>query len=459
MIFTEARFFAFLALVLVFHWGLRGHRSRKALLLFSSQLFYAAWDPRFLTLIWISVLTDYGVGLWMERLPVGQRRAPLIVSLSVNLGLLGAFKYWNFFVGSAVELTAWLGLPLDAPLLQVVLPLGISFYTFQTLSYSIDVGRGRLRATHSLLDFALFVSFFPQLVAGPIVRAAHFLPQLAEPKRFTDVAWRSQLLLFLSGFVKKACVADQAARAVDAVFAAPEAYGNASKWLASLLYSLQIYGDFSGYSDMAIATAGMLGYRLARNFDAPYLASSMRDFWRRWHISLSTWFRDYLYLPLGGNRGSSAATARNLWVVFLISGLWHGAAWTFVVWGLWHGLFLSLERLADPGRLGRAFGHAYTLLIVNLGFVIFRSPDLEAALRFIAGLFSPGPSGARSLSPWWWALLAVFALAQIAVAGRLFETRLRSMPDPAFALAYGAAVALALPFVATGYKPFIYFQF
>jgi alginate O-acetyltransferase complex protein AlgI len=462
MIFTELRFMLFFTVVFAVHWLLRG-RARKVWLLLASQAFYAAWDWRFLSLIWLSIAVDYAIARSMEGRDLAARRPLMALSLVVNLGILGFFKYWDFFADSAVAFTAWIGLPLSLPVLQLILPLGISFYTFQTLSYSIDVGRGRLEASRSLLDVALFVSFFPQLVAGPIVRARQFLPQLARERRLREVQFRSSLGLFLVGFVKKACVADQAAKVVDAVFAAPEAYGVLAKWLASLLYSLQIYCDFSGYSDMAIATAGLLGYRLALNFDAPYLATSMRDFWRRWHISLSSWFRDYLYVPLGGNRLGSGRTAVNLWIVFLLCGLWHGANWTFVVWGLWHGLFLSLERQVPVHHLPVWLRRLYVLLAVNLGFVIFRAPDLAGGLRFVRGMFWPlggaGPVPALPPSPLWWGLLGAFALMHVLVYRRVFRRGLDELPDWAFAAGYGAALALVLPWVVMGYRPFIYFQF
>jgi alginate O-acetyltransferase complex protein AlgI len=464
LLFTELRFLVFFALVFCVHWALRSNRTRKLWLLGASYVFYAGWDWRFLSLIWLSTCIDYLVGHFMPGRSPRVRRTLLITSLAANLGILGTFKYYDFFVGSAARFSEWLGLPLPVHALELVLPLGISFYTFQTLSYSIDVYRGRLQPTRSAIDFALFVAFFPQLVAGPIVRASELLPQLLERRRFTQIDWRAYLLLFLSGFIKKACVADNAARVVDLVFADPAAYGVASKWLASGLYSLQIYCDFSGYSDMAIASAGMLGYRLADNFAAPYLATSMRDFWRRWHISLSTWFRDYLYIPLGGNRATPGRVAFNLFCVFLLCGLWHGAAWTFVVWGAVHGVFLALERRVPVESAPRWLGRIYALGIVNLAFVIFRSPDFSIATEMITGLFAAGAPDPSALAaspphPAWWGLLALFALLHTLLARRPLEQRLSWAPDWLFALGYGAAIALALPWMSAGYRPFIYFQF
>jgi alginate O-acetyltransferase complex protein AlgI len=353
-----------------------------------------------------------------------------------------------------------LGLPISLAHLELVLPVGISFYTFQSLSYTIDVYRRRMERTRSPLDFALFVAFFPQLVAGPIVRAASFLPQLGNARRFAEVNLRFHLTLFLVGYVKKACVADQLARAIDPVFAAPELYGAASQWLASCLYTLQIYCDFSGYTDMAVACAGLLGYRLAENFNFPYLARSFREYWRRWHISLSSWFRDYLYIPLGGSRRSPARVGLNLLLVFFLCGLWHGAAWTFVLWGLYHGAFIGAERWIPVSRMPRWLGHVYLLLFTNLGFVIFRAADLPTAIAYLRGLFSPDlVAVSAGIDPWWWLLLVGFALVHCWGYRKPVEQRVAGLPAPVFALGYGAAVALTLPWAASGYQPFIYFQF
>jgi D-alanyl-lipoteichoic acid acyltransferase DltB (MBOAT superfamily) len=348
-----------------------------------------------------------------------------------------------------------------------VLPVGISFYTFQSLSYTVDVYRRYLAPTRSLTDFALFVTFFPQLVAGPIVRAVDFLPQLASPRRLADVALRPALLIFLAGFLKKACIADQVAPTVDALFAHPDQHGLYASWIGVLLYAVQIYCDFSGYSDMAIGCAALLGYRLTLNFDFPYLATSIADFWRRWHVSLSSWFRDYLYIPLGGNRRAPARTYLNLALVFFLCGLWHGASWTFVVWGLLHGTYLVAQRLwsaavpgrSAKGRIAAAGGWLLTMLAVLFAWVVFRAPTFPTAARVWRNLLGAGPSGEVTLSlrwvPFLLVLLALHGLTRRKSLGPLE----RATPPWAFALAYGAAWALVLPWVATGSKPFIYFQF
>ena len=462
MLFSELRFVAFFAVVFAVHWGLRRHSLRKLWLLGASYAFYAGWDWRFLGLIVFSTLVDFVAG---KRIEAGGsprvRRSWLIASLTANLGVLGLFKYWDFFVESGAVFLESLGLQVSVPTLSLILPVGISFYTFQTLSYTIDVYRGRLEATHNPADFALFVAFFPQLVAGPIVRATEFLPQLAARTEFARVPVRACATLFLIGFVKKACVADNIAALVDPVFASPEAAATATLWLAMCLYGVQIYCDFSGYSDMAIAIAGLLGYRLPLNFDSPYTAASVTDFWRRWHISLSTWFRDYLYVPLGGNRGSAARTWLNLGLVFLLCGLWHGASWNFIVWGLVHGVLLAVERIVPVARrpvlsLAR---WGLTVLLVMLAWVPFRSGTLGDAWTFLCGLWSSPGTGLPALAPGWWVLVLGVGLMHFVMARRDVLTGAERVPAAVFAPAYGAAVALTLPWAAVDYQPFIYFQF
>lgn len=351
MIFTEFRFFVFAAIVLAIYWAIPTDKYRKGWLLLVSYFFYGMWDWRFLSLIFLSTGVDYAVGLAMEaQSDEKKKRWLLILSLAVNLGVLGYFKYWNFFVDSFADAAGSMGLTVDPILLDIILPVGISFYTFQTLSYTLDIYRGSLRATRSLLDFSLFVAFFPQLVAGPIVRARDFLHQLDRKRAWAEVDLRWALTLFLLGFFKKACVADNLAPYVDGFFENPALYGTIDSWLATLMYSAQIYCDFSGYSDMAIAMAGLMGYRLTENFNAPYFASDIADFWRRWHISLSSWLRDYLYISLGGNRGGQLRTYRNLILTMLLGGLWHGASWNFVLWGAIHGVSLALDGITVRHR-------------------------------------------------------------------------------------------------------------
>jgi alginate O-acetyltransferase complex protein AlgI len=466
LIFTELRFFALFALVFLITWGLESSRARKLWLLSASYAFYAAWDWRFLSLILVSTLVDYCVGLALgrEKRP-GYRRSLLGLSLVVNLSLLGYFKYASFFVDSAQELLAFLGFEASRSSLEIVLPVGISFYTFQTLSYTIDVYRRQLEPTRSLLDLALFVAFFPQLVAGPIVRAAHFLPQLESRATWGSVRVRPHLVLFLTGFIKKACIADNVAPTVDAYFTAPESYGTAAAWIAVLLFAIQIYCDFSGYSDMAIASAGLLGFDLGANFRHPYVAASPREFWQRWHISLSTWLRDYLYIPLGGNRGGAASTYRNLMLTMVLGGLWHGASWRFLFWGFLHGLALCVHRAwwQSYGERGqpavpRWLGIVLTQGVVAFGWIFFRAPDWATAwtsVRAIAG--QAAESG--GFDPRWWLLITAFAAAHALASRFEDQTFWARLPQPAFAAAYGAAVGLAILFVQVEIQPFLYFQF
>ncbi len=466
MIFTEWRFFPFFLLVFAVHWALRREGARRLWLLGTSYVFYGAWDWRFLGLIWLTTVMDYLFGAQLAR--VERRRvAWMWASVVMNLGILGAFKYFDFFVGSGTQVLHWLGLDVRATALEIVLPAGISFYTFQSMSYTLDVYRRELLPAKSLLDFAFFVAFFPQLVAGPIVRAADFLPQLAEPRSLARIDFRACLVLFLSGFVKKACVSDNLAPLVERYFEAPALYGSASAWLATLSYATQIYCDFSGYSDMAIACAALLGYRLRLNFDFPYLARSITEFWRRWHMSLSTWLRDYLYIPLGGSRGSRLFVFRNLMLTMLLGGLWHGAAWHFVVWGGLHGLALAWHRawrgwFSEASRVRRLLaplGLPLTLSFVCLGWIFFRARTLPDAWTATRAFLFLGTPGTQELDPLVFAPLFLLALAHVVTRRRWLAGWWEKLPAWGFAVAYGSLVGLVLPFVSVDFTPFIYFQF
>jgi alginate O-acetyltransferase complex protein AlgI len=468
LIFTEPRFVFFFAVVFAVHWALRNNRARKVWLLCCSYLFYAAWDWRFLSLIFISTIVDYIVGLRLAAVSDEVRRRYWVtLSVVTNLGLLGIFKYFNFFVDSLADLLAFIGLPAPMSTLSIVLPVGISFYTFQTMSYSIDIYRNRLSPTRDLLDLALFVGFFPQLVAGPIIRARVFLPQLEGLKSLANVNIRSALVLFLVGFFKKACVSDNIAPFVDSFFASPESFTAASAWIATLLYAAQIYCDFSGYSDMAIACARLLGFEFGVNFNFPYLATSIREFWRRWHISLSTWLRDYLYISLGGNRGPAWFVYRNLMLTMLLGGLWHGAAWNFVIWGGLHGLALSVHRLwvdlpirdRIPVAVRSTLGWALTFYWANLTWIFFRAPDLSSAIDVTRSFVLLQDLGPDSLDPRLWILLAGLAMLHVAGFLSLRSSWWQRLPSWAFATGYGVLAAIALGLVQTETQPFIYFQF
>ncbi len=472
MIFTEFRFFLFFAIVFGLYWALRRNSWRKVWILLCSYAFYGAWDWRFLTLIVGSTLVDYAVGLNLGKADATPkvRRAWLFVSLCANLGALAFFKYANFFADSAVGFFGQLGLPVNSVTLNIVLPVGISFYTFQTLSYSIDIYKGRLQPRESLLDLAAFVAFFPQLVAGPIVRASDFLPQLESSRQFAQVNARACLTLFMVGFFKKACVSNNLAPIVDRYFSDPSAFDALSGWIAVLGYTTQIYCDFSGYSDMAIACAGLLGYELCENFNYPYFASSITDFWRRWHISLSTWLKDYLYIPLGGNRGGQWFTYRNLMLTMVLGGLWHGAAWTFVVWGALHGgalivhkewskLTRSMPSLSQPSEWMAIANTVLTFYWVCITWVFFRANSFGEAmvvLKSFVGLRSPGT---EQLSLSLLGIIFVLACIHWLTAKQVWTQAVDRLPGQLYAVAYGFLAALILTLVPVGYTPFIYFQF
>lgn len=477
MIFTEFRFFIFFAVVFAVYWALRSNGWRKAWILACSYAFYGAWDWRFLSLIIGSTLVDYIVGLNLVKTENPKvKRSWLMVSLAANLGALGFFKYANFFADSAVGFFGWANLPVNSVTLNIVLPVGISFYTFQTLSYSLDIYAGRLQPKKSLLDFATYVAFFPQLVAGPIVRAVDFLPQLEAARSFSQVNVRACLTLFMVGFFKKACVSDNLAPIVDRYFSAPDAYSALSSWIGVLSYTTQIYCDFSGYSDMAIACAGLLGYELCLNFDFPYFASSITDFWRRWHISLSTWLKDYLYIPLGGNRGSTLFTYRNLFITMVLGGLWHGAAWTFVAWGALHGGALiahkewskfSRSRMASAQAAGKKGGGRSvspwaaiaTFYWVCITWIFFRADSFATAMTVMRSFVTLRSPSTQQLSIGILGCLAVLALLHWLTARQVWTGAIAKLPNQLFAVGYGFAAALMLTLVPVGYTAFIYFQF
>jgi len=466
MLFSEFRFLPFFLVVFAVHWALRANVARKSWLLVASYVFYAAWDWRFLGLIVASTLVDYAVGLALGR---AERHRGLLLSASLvaNLGMLGFFKYWGFFVDSTADLLRLFGFQPHLPTLQIVLPVGISFYTFQTLSYSFDVWARRLRPTANLLDLSLFVAFFPQLVAGPIVRASDFLPQLTGPRVFARVDVRSALVLILVGFVKKACVSDNLAPVIDPVFAKPWDYDAASVWGATLYYAVQIYCDFSGYSDMAIGLAALLGYRLCLNFHFPYFAANVTEFWRRWHISLSTWLRDYLYVPLGGGRGSRWFVHRNLLLTMLLGGLWHGAAWNFVLWGGLHGAALVVHRewrrLVPPasavGTVFRRIGPVLTFSFVCICWILFRAVGTDRSTSLLASFLSFSSEGKGTIGRSFLWIFPAFVVAHALAFQGARRRPWQRLPAWVFAALLAVATAVALSFVATESKPFIYFQF
>lgn len=403
MLFNSIDFALFLPLVFLLYWAVfnRTLRGRNFFLLGTSYFFYGWWDWRFLFLIVISSLVDFSVGLALgKEESKSTRKRWLGLSLLVNLGLLGFFKYANFFIDSFVEAFSLLGVGVSPWSLQLILPVGISFYTFQTLSYTIDVYRRKIEPNRDLLAFMAYVSFFPQLVAGPIERAASLLPQFKGIKSFDYEKARSGLQLILWGLFKKLVIADNCAYWGDLIFGEVEGQSSSVLILGMLVFAFQIYGDFSGYSDIAIGTGRLFGFDLRRNFAYPYFSRDVAEFWRRWHISLSSWFRDYLYIPLGGSRGNKGQQVRNVLIVFGVSGFWHGANWTFVIWGLLHGLlFLPLILLGRNRRnldsvakgkgvpgLKESLNMLMTFLLICLAWVFFRSASLADALLYFEGL-------------------------------------------------------------------------
>jgi len=480
MLFNSWVFVGFLAIVLPLYY-LLPLRGQNILLLGASYVFYGAWDWRFLGLLALSTLMDFSIGIAIDRSPTPRRRrALLVMSVIVNLSILGFFKYWNFFVESAAALLSSAGLEPNIPMLRIVLPVGISFYTFQTLGYTIDVYRRDTPASRNLLSYALYVSYFPQLVAGPIERITRLLPQLERARTVTPQMIHSGAQLILWGFVKKVAIADSLGVHANRIFDQPEGAHGVELWLGLYCFALQIYADFSGYTDIARGVSRLFGVELMLNFRQPYLSRNITEFWRRWHISLSTWLRDYLYVPLGGNRRGPARQYLNLILTMLIGGLWHGAAWTFVVWGGLHGLYLAVHRFATGGgRIGDAAAPRTTLgwlsytvsvivtfHLVCLAWVWFRAADAAAAVTYTRGLFHLSASlDGKSLFD----SGIVQALAFYGVLSLLIDLpcRLRDRETPFIEThpwilrSVGYATALfILAFVREGESDaFIYFQF
>lgn len=396
MLFNSAAFLAFFGLVLIVQGSRLPWSYRKFFLLLSSYFFYAAWNPPFVFLLWFSTLVDYFVGLAIFRTPENQRRrrkALLVLSLIANLGLLGYFKYGLFAIENGKALASLLGWNFEPTLVSIVLPVGISFYTFQTISYTLDIYNGRIQKARSFLDYALYVTFFPQLVAGPIVRSEEFLPQCREESRVSGETMGLGLFVLTLGLFQKVVLADLFLAPVsDAVFGGRYSANVLNHTTGMLAFAGQILFDFSGYTNCAIGAALCLGFRLPVNFNSPYAAVGLRDFWRRWHITLSSWLRDYLYIPLGGSRQGAIRMVAALFITMLLGGLWHGASWNFVIWGALHGFFLIAERWLrqnkEPVQSVRAkkWTAFFTFLIVSFAWIFFRSSDLPAAMRFLGGL-------------------------------------------------------------------------
>ncbi len=485
MLFNSLVFFQFFAVFYAVYWLTnRRLRLRNAFLLLASYFFYGCWDWRFLSLIVFSTIVDFVCGAQIHASD-DQRRRRLFMTVSVvtNLGLLGTFKYFDFFVSSFADLFGIFGIQWDHPTLHIILPVGISFYTFQTLTYTIDIYRRELEPSRSFLNFAAFVAFFPQLVAGPIERASALLPQIARRASFSYLQSRDGLFLLLWGLFKKVMIADRLSTYVDIVYANPDTFGSMQAALATLFFAIQIYCDFSGYSDMARGLAKLLGIDLMINFSTPYLAVSLKDFWRRWHISLSTWFRDYLYIPLGGSRSGLQRHRINLLATFVVSGFWHGAAYNFIVWGFLHGAMQMVDPFSRARTAGRPFaralqnaiGWATIFLFVNLTWVFFRASSFGDAVTVlrklgqlphaVAGLGASGPgrdiivgmSGTDFFVSLY--LVGLLAAVDIAIKDKQIDRFAAALPTPArWVLAWFIGAQFLL-FGTSNAGPFIYFQF
>ncbi len=486
MLFNSFEFLLFLPVVIMLYFSLP-FRYRWILLLVASYYFYMSWKLEYIILIVISTLIDYFAAGRMAGIEDKKKRRPyLYLSMLTNLGILFGFKYFNFFQENWNPIMDKIGLFAHLPELQVLLPVGISFYTFQTMSYTIDVYQGKMKPERHLGIFAVYVSFFPQLVAGPIERAPHLLPQFRQAFSFDYARVREGMMLMLWGFFKKLIIADRVAEYVNGIYEAPQLSEGLTNLVATYLFAFQIYCDFSGYSDIAIGTSLIMGYRLMKNFNRPYFADSIQAFWKRWHISLSTWFRDYLYIPLGGNRTVKWRWWYNLFITFLISGLWHGAAWTFVIWGAIHGGllvigvwtnswregFMRMIGLARAPALRRVVEVFIVFHLVIVAWVFFRAESLADALTVCKSFAHIRPANIgpllESLQKFGWMEVAI-AFAAIGVMefihllqerGWVIHQRLGALSSPArWSLYLVATMAIVLFGKFSSQTEFIYFQF
>lgn len=464
MLFNSGAYLLFfLAFLLLYYLARRQLALRNGLIVAGSYFFYGWWDWRLLGLLFFSSVVDYAVGLGLEHArSIRGRRWLLVLSVVVNLGILGFFKYFNFFVESMDQLLAGLGVGWETTTLQIILPVGISFYTFQSMSYTIDVYRGVMKPTRKLINFLAYVSFFPQLVAGPIERAHHLLPQFEKTRVITLEQIREGGWLFIWGMFKKVVIADNLAPLVELAYNHP-APGAALVTGGIVAFGFQILCDFSGYSDIARGTAKFLGFDIMWNFRLPYLAGSVREFWHRWHISLATWLRDYLYIPLGGNRKGRLRTCMNLLTTMLLGGLWHGAAWTFVLWGLWHGLGLVIHRgwrwLMPEKKCPWVLGWITTMLFVFAGWLWFRAESLEQALGLAAQL---GNWTSPDYAVQFWIQLVLYAFPLIAIQAWQHRTSnlLAPLNHPVLLpVLEGFMIFAIFAWWEKERIPFIYFQF
>ncbi len=475
MLYNSLPFAIFFPVVFLLYWFAcnRNLKIQNALILVASYVFYGWWDWRFLFLVIFSSAVDFMVAQALHKTTANkQRKWLLIISLLVNLGLLGFFKYYNFFVASFVDGFSAMGIELHSRTLSIILPVGISFYTFQTLSYTIDVYRRKLEPTKDILAFFAYVSFFPQLVAGPIERAANLIPQFKQKRTFDYHQGVDGMRQILLGFVKKIVVADNCAVYVDQIFGNYQNLPASALFMGAIFFAFQIYGDFSGYSDIAIGTARLLGFNLMTNFRVPYFSRDIAEFWRRWHISLSTWFRDYVYIPLGGSKGGKWKSLRNVFVIFIVSGFWHGANWTFIVWGALNALyfipllFLNKNRqhldVVAKGRFWPGPGDALkiisTFLLTCFAWIFFRADNLTMAFDYIGHLFDTSFFTYTHYVKYLF-YIAPLVLLEWVNRGKEHALQIHGFHKMTRQVIYYTILLTILFFGYTGEKSFIYFQF
>ena len=477
MLFNSIEFMFFLPIVYILYWFVTNKKLsfQNGLLLISSYIFYACWDWRFLFLLMFSTFLDYFCGIQIDKeVNETKRKIWLALCVGINLGFLGFFKYYNFFIDNFVVLLSKFGFQANISSLQIILPVGISFYTFHGLSYVIDIYKRRISSERNFIEYGLFVSYFPLLVAGPIERATHLLPQIKKVRIFNRAQSVSGLKQILWGFFKKVVIADNCAVFVNQIFDSSSEQSGSTLFLGAVLFAFQIYGDFSGYSDIAIGTSKLFGMDLLKNFNYPYFSRDISEFWRRWHISLSTWFRDYLYIPLGGSRGGTWMKIRNTFIIFIVSGFWHGANWTFIVWGALNALFMMPAMISGTNRhyldvvaqgknfptLKETFQILITFLLTVFAWIFFRSENLSHAINYIKGifnksLFSLPTFDVKTLS----VLIVFFMIVEWFGRNEDFAIDRFFMNSKWLRYAFFYAVIIMIFWFGTDKQQFIYFQF
>ena len=478
MLFNSIDFAIFLPIVFILYWFVtqKNLRYQNALLVLASYVFYGWWDWRFLALILFSTLVDYSIGIQLEKTsqPVFRKRL-LWASICVNIGLLGFFKYYNFFVDNFTTAFTFFGADIQPNTLDIILPVGISFYTFQTLSYTIDVYRNKLKPTHNFLQFAAFVSFFPQLVAGPIERATNLLPQFSKRREFKYNHAVDGLRQILWGLFKKVVIADNCAQFANVIFDGYHGFSASTLFVGAVFFAFQIYGDFSGYSDIAIGISRLFGFNLKQNFAFPYFSRDIAEFWRRWHISLSTWFRDYVYIPLGGSRGTQWQQIRNVFIIFIVSGFWHGANWTFIVWGALNAVYFLPLLLFNKNRVHtnvvaektmlpnimEIVKMVITFLLTVFAWIFFRAETIEQAFDYIVKLFDVSMLSIPEVRPTYLLVLIILFIL-IEWAGRRQQYALEKLwlqSPKILRLSIYYIIAMVIFLYGGRAQEFIYFQF